>query len=92
MFRVEDCRAKRECEHNDGIDLHDEVSHPVQRVQISRKQLIRSSKVLVDVLRKKAIVSLTALKQLTQFRKKETFIKCSVLKILLWIKINKQGE
>ncbi len=37
FFSVKDCRTESEREHNNGVDLHDEVPHPVQSVKISRK-------------------------------------------------------
>ena len=51
MFGVESRGSEGEDEHDDGVDPQHEVPHPVQRVQVRRKQLVRTTKVLVDVLK-----------------------------------------
>ena len=47
---VEDCRAVGESHHGYGVDPQHEVPHPVQGIHLRRKQLIRTAKILVDIL------------------------------------------
>ena len=50
VFGVEDCRAVGEGHHGNGVDPQHEVPHPIQGVHLRREQLIRTTKILVDIL------------------------------------------
>ena len=50
VFSVKDGRAVSQGHHRDGVDPQHEVPHPVQGIHLGREQLIRTTKVLVDVL------------------------------------------
>jgi hypothetical protein len=49
---VKDSRTVGEGHHGNGVNSDQEIPHPVQGVHLSRKQLIWTTKVFVNVLKK----------------------------------------